>query len=145
MKPILLVAEGDPELREIYRRFFAVCSYDVQTAADVLECLEKLRRRVPAVLVLDQALHWGGGDGFLAWLREQSAASEVPVVLTGTSGYPLGVAEDIEPPVVKFLLKPFALTALLEIVGEAVATKERRQPSKSSPDRAAPCSELFIR
>jgi hypothetical protein len=37
MKLMLLVAEGDAELREIYRRFLTERDYEVQTAADV-EC-----------------------------------------------------------------------------------------------------------
>jgi hypothetical protein len=42
----------------------------VETASDGLDCLKKLRRATPAALVLDLKLHWGGGDGVLAWLRE---------------------------------------------------------------------------
>jgi DNA-binding response OmpR family regulator len=68
MNQTLLIAEGDAELCDVYRRFFARQGFDVETASDALDCVEKLRRVPPAVLVLDWELRWGGGDGVLAWL-----------------------------------------------------------------------------
>src|SRR5262245_61090353 len=116
MKPTVLIADSDAELCATYRRLLNRRGYDVETAADGLDCLEKLRRLRPAVLVLDLGLRWGGADGVLACLREKIATSGVSVVLTATGGNPLDVAGDIEPPVVQVLPKPFALTALLESV-----------------------------
>jgi DNA-binding response OmpR family regulator len=142
MKPLLVIAEGDRELREVYRRFLAERGYDVATAADGLECLEKLRRLMPAVLVLDRELCWGGGDGVLAWLREQCAMPRVAVVLTATAGCPPEVVGDLRRPVVQLLPKPFPLTALLESVQAAVA--EHRREEWSNRNGAAACSELFI-
>jgi CheY-like chemotaxis protein len=138
MRPLLLVAEGDAESCEVYREFLAAHHYGVETAADGLECLEKLRRLVPAVLVLDRQLRWGGGDGVLAWLREQRAAAGVPVVLTAAADGPADVADDLGPPVVKLLPKPFPLTALLESVRTAVAERAVQRGSRAA------CSELFI-
>ena len=142
MKPLLLVAEGDAELREMYRRALATHRYDVETAADGLECLEKLRRLMPEVLVLDRDLRWGGGDGVLAWLREQCALTRASVVLTATAGRPAEVPKHTQPHVVKFLPKPFTLTALLESVGAAVA--ENKQEERFYLGRVAVCSELFL-
>jgi DNA-binding NtrC family response regulator len=142
MKPTLLIAEGDAELCDDYRNFFTARGYEVETVSDGLSCLAKLRRAIPAVLVLDRELRWGGGDGVLAWLREQNAASELPVVLTTTGIYSADVASDIKPPVVKFLPKPFLLTDLLDSVRAAAVNREDEGPFYL--DRDAPCSEFFI-
>jgi len=138
MKPMLLVAEGDPELRAIYSRFLAERSYNVQTAADGLECIEKLRQLMPAVILLDEDLRWGGGDGVLAWLREQNTT--VSVVLTATAGCSPNIVRDSWPLVVKVLPKPFGLTALLESVRAALTRRTREE--RCNLNRA--CSELFI-
>jgi DNA-binding response OmpR family regulator len=140
MNPILLVAEGDAELRELYQRLLAVCGYDVETAAHGLECLEKLRRLRPAVLILDRELRWGGSDGVLAWLREQSVMAGVLVVLTTTADCSAEVLGDVRPPVVKLLPKPFALTALLE----SVRTADSHRDERFNPNLAAACPELLI-
>ena len=49
-------------------------------------------------------------------------------------------ADSIEPPVVDYLPKPFALSALLEKVRSAVAENRPREPSNRHRD----CPELFI-
>jgi DNA-binding response OmpR family regulator len=142
MKSILLIADSDAELCDAYRRFLTGRGYAVATAADGLDCLEKLRRLTPAVCVLDRELRWGGADGVLAWLREERATSGVSVVLTATAGYPPDVAVDIEPPVVQFLPKPFGLAALLESVRELMARLGHEEPFNWNRAPASP--EFFI-
>jgi DNA-binding response OmpR family regulator len=142
MKPTLLIAESDAELRDAYRRFVTGRGYDVETAADGLDCLEKLRRLTPTVCVLDRELRWGGTDGVLAWLREERATSGVSVVLTATACQPPDVAVAIEPPVVQFLPKPFMLTALLESVRRCTARMGHEAPSILNRPSASP--QYFI-
>ena len=142
MKQRLLIADRDAELCQVFRRFFTERGYEVEASADGLDCLAKLRQVTPAVLVLDLALLWGGGDGVLAWLREESPAPTIPVLLTATAAAPPEMAECNEPPVVDYLPKPFALTALLEKVRSAAAKKERWEPSNLN--RVPRYSELFI-
>jgi two-component system OmpR family response regulator len=124
MRRMLLIAEGDDELREVYRQYLAARGYGVETAADGLVCLEKLRRLRPAVLVLDRELPWGGGDSVLARLRDQRAPAGTSVVLIATTGCARDVAEDTRPPLVRLLTKPFALAALLESVRAAIPEGE---------------------
>ena len=142
MKPTLLLVEGDAELCSVYQKLLSERGYAVETAQDGLDCLAKLRRAMPAVLVLDRELHWGGGDGVLAWLREQNAASELPVVLTTMGGYAADVAPDIKPPVVRFLPKPFSLADLLDSVSTAVAQQKDEEPFYLDHDTTY--SENFI-
>jgi len=128
MKHRLLIADRDAELCELFRRFLTERGYEVETSKDGLDCLAKLRRVTPEVLVLDLELLWGGGDGVLAWLREASPASRTPVLLTATAVDPPDMAECNEPPVVGYLLKPFALASLLACIRSAVAKKGRTEP-----------------
>jgi DNA-binding NtrC family response regulator len=121
MKPTLLIAEDDAELCQVYARFFASRGFDVETASNGLECLWKLRQTNPAVLLLDLHLRWGGGDGVLAWLREEQHSHQIAVVLTTTANSVRSYAGLVEEPVVRCLEKPFPLTALLESVRSAAA------------------------
>jgi DNA-binding response OmpR family regulator len=142
VKPIVLIADSDAELCDRCRRFLGEHGYEVETAPDGLDCLEKLRRVRPAALVLDLDLRWGGGDGVLAWLREGNAVTGVAVVLTAAADSPADVATHVRPPVVTFLPKPFAPAALLKTVRAAVAGKGRGEPFDRN--RTATCSELYI-
>ncbi len=128
MKPTLLIAEGDAELRDVYHKFLTGRGYHVETASDGLGCLEKLRRADPAVFILDRDLRWGGSDGVLAWLREGGARRELRVVLTATAEHSASADGAAEPPVVRYLHKPFALAALLECVRAALGEPGRDEP-----------------
>jgi DNA-binding NtrC family response regulator len=129
----VLIAQGDADLCDLYGKFLTKHGYEVKTSSDGLDCLKKLRRATPAVLVLDLELLWGG-DGILAWLREENPAYGIPVILTATAGSPQDFAHFIEPPVVGFLLKPIAPIALLEKVRTAVAEATSRAPSQRRRD-----------
>jgi len=142
MRQTLLIAEADAELRLAYQRIFSERGYIVETASDGLGCLEKLRRVRPSVLVLDRELHWGGGDGILAWLREESGASGLSVILTSARKHAGDGADHPGPPVVKFLAKPFAPTTLLESVRAAVAGTETEVPFYL--DCRNTCSEQYL-
>jgi len=124
----LLIADGDAALCDVYRRFFTERGYEMETASNGLDCLAKLRQVTPAVLVLDLELLWGGGDGVLAWLREESPAP-IPVLLTASAADPPAMAACNEPPVVDYLPKPFALAGLLERICSAVAQTGPMEPS----------------
>ena len=135
MKQHLLIANSDAVLCEVYRRFLADRGYEVEASTNGLDCVAKLRRLPPAVLVLDLELLWGGGDGVLAWLREQSPAPGIPVLLTATAADPADLAEYHKPPVVDCLPRPFALAGLLESIRSAAARRARAEPTK--PGRVA--------
>lgn len=129
MRPTVLIADGDAELCDLHRRFLSERGYQVEAAFDGLDCLTKLRQQTPAALVLDLELRWGGGDGVLDWIREEGSMRGIPVILTATAAYPQGIAEFNDSPVVVFLPKPFALTALLECLRSAVAKNGLSQSS----------------
>jgi len=136
MRQRLLIADRDAERCEVVRRFLTERGYAVETSTDGLSCVAKLRQVIPNLLVLDLELLWGGGDGVLAWLREESPAPRFPVLLTATAADPLAMAACNEPPVVDYLPKPFALAGLLERIRIAVGKMERRE--RANLDREHP-------
>ena len=127
----VLIAHGAAELCDCYRHFLTKHGYEVETSSDGLDCLKKLRRATPAVLVLDLELRWGG-DGIPSWLREENPAHGIPVILTARAGHSSAFLSFIEPPVVDSLPKPFALNALLEKVRSAIAEKIPQEQSNGN-------------
>lgn len=141
MNALALIAEGNPELGRMYRRFLTAHGYETALAVDGLDCVQQLGELHPDVLILDLDLNWGGGDGVLAWLREEACAPSVPVVLLATAGAPQLFAELGEPPVVACLAKPFTLAALLRCVHSALEQHSTGSPFKG-PHRIP--SEAFV-
>lgn len=142
MRQTVLIADGDEELCNLYGRFLGERGYAVETSPDGLDCMRKLRQLMPSALVLDLELHWGGGDGVLAWLREENPGHAIPVILTATAGYSQHPIQSLELPVVDFLPKPFTLKTLLDRVGSAIAKDQQRDSASSQ--QITICSEHFI-
>src|SRR5690349_19821391 len=97
----LLIGEPDPVIREMYRLYFAHCGFDVETAADGVECLSLLNLGTPDVMVLDVDLRWGGTQGLLAHLLVEDHLPPIPVILTGGQGRDIP-NELLGPPVVSY-------------------------------------------
>jgi len=108
----VLLADADVVFADQFRAFFSAAGYSVETASDGLDCLSKLRRIVPGLLVLDRDLDWGGSDGVLACLREEQDVPRVPVVMIAAA-LPIGILSQLlRPPVVRCFPKPLRMAAL---------------------------------
>ncbi|MBI5623539.1 MAG: response regulator [Elusimicrobia bacterium] len=80
--PRLLVADDDPAVRRLLRRFFEKSGYQVFTAADGMEALEAMAAVRPHVIILDLAMPRLDGEETLRRIRKID--SRVPVtVITG--------------------------------------------------------------
>lgn len=115
MKPRLLIAESDSSLRNVYERLFSNLGYSVETAADGLECLEKMWRSAPDVLVIDWQMPWGGGDGVLEYICCAQDQLRLNIVLV-TCESPSKLAQHLKPPVIACLEKPFRISVLLDAI-----------------------------
>lgn len=124
--PTVLIADADQDLCNLYHQFFAQHGWRVHTTGTGLDCLLRLGKCVPHLLIIDSQLPWGGADGVLAVIREDSDLAGVPVVVTAAAADGAAVAGLVSPPVVHTLAKPFALSALLDIV--------RSAPGNGQPD-----------
>jgi CheY-like chemotaxis protein len=137
MQHRLLIADREAEWRELFERFLADWGYEVETSTDGLDCLAKLRDATPDLLVLDLELPWGGGDGVLAWLREDGSAPKIPVLLIGPDVAPPDLTEFNEPPIVGYLPKPVGLTRLLKSVRSTFASTEPMEETLEHRSRSS--------
>lgn len=77
----VLVVTADSRLQEATRRILAKHRAQVCTATNGLECLELLRRETPELVVLDDMLLWGGADGVLARITEDTQVPATNVLI----------------------------------------------------------------
>lgn len=122
-KTRLLVADSDSALAEVYRRFFTKHGYDVDTASDALECIDKVYTADAPILALK--LPWGGGDGVLARMREEPLMPDIPVILVASESSREWLATLVVPPVAECFQKPFRLAALLDVIRAVVRGEQQ--------------------
>jgi DNA-binding response OmpR family regulator len=120
----VLIADTDEHLLESYREQLGQQGFDVITATSGMECVEKLREYVPDVLVLEPSIPWGGGDGVLAMMHEDSDVPLLPVIVL-THGRDHGVLYRLAPfQVDDYQAKPLNATRLAQRI-RTLATQQK--------------------
>jgi DNA-binding response OmpR family regulator len=139
MKPSILLAYDDAELRFCYQRFLSLHGFDVETVLGGVECLAKLREKLPDVLILDMNLRWGGPDGVLAVMRQHANFRHVQVLLTASKDSFDDNTSLVSPPVVQVLTEPHTPTQLLDCVRVLLGVPE---PPAATLIRSSGLAEL---
>ena len=104
----VLMADPDPSLPAVYRGPLSRAGFQLRTAVDGLECVGRLRERVPDVLVLEPEIPWGGGDGVLARMGEVPELAAVPVMILTSCRDPNILRRVARFPICDYYLKPLA-------------------------------------
>ena len=83
-KPLLLIADDDPELVGILLKRLQALECDIITAADGLDALEKIKAERPDAVILDVMMPEMNGWEVLKKIRADEDLKETPVMmLTG--------------------------------------------------------------
>jgi DNA-binding NtrC family response regulator len=127
-KPLVVVADDDPQMLDLMRRILESLDYEVRTAVNAHTAIAVIAERRPEVVLTDVYMPEGDGLELLNWIRSQP--DPIPVVVMSGSGASefdalsaakrLGAADIIE--------KPFRLAQVVEMVDRA-----RRRPPGSGP------------
>ena len=124
MRRRVLLVDDDPVLLEVLRTVLDLEEFEVTTAVDGREALERVAQEVPQVVVCDVAM--AGIDGFEVCrrLRRDPATQHLPVVLLTAHGGPDEHRAGLEAGCDAFLTKPFSPLELIELLrgaGDPVA------------------------
>lgn len=151
MTPRVVIADGNPSLRDTYHSFLSGCGCHVETAASSPECMAMMPLFLPDVLVLDVTLPWGGAEAVLAWLCQGGQPQPVPAVVLIGDVSPSSVTRIIlaSPVVRAYSQKPFPLVELGEAVRDLARRRRRRGPERRcegiNPRESRMQSELVAR
>jgi len=119
--PVVLIADKEPVIRELYQEILGGQPVRLLTAADGQEALALAQTWVPELVVTDIAMPRLDGFGLVRALRR--LYPDVPViVITGTAWYRGRPVQEVaaEHGVVTILTKPFNLSDLQDAIQRAV-------------------------
>ena len=120
MKPTILVAEDDRNLRRVLRAMLVREGYDVAEAAGGEAASARLSGRRGGVLVTDTRLPKMAGLALFRHARERHP--DVPVILITAYGTIGDAVEAIRSGAFDYISKPFDEAELLRVVGNAART-----------------------
>jgi carbon storage regulator len=137
----ILIADRDEFLSATYRERLVSHGAVVVTATTGLACIDRLRDFAPDVLVLDPAILWGGGDGVLAVMHEDSRIRPASVLLL-TRGEDRSLLYRLSPfKLDDFQTKPLAPDRLVERIA-ALVTSHNTLPRQDELTSTSPSSRL---
>ncbi len=122
--PVCLVVDDSVSVRRMMEQFVRDLGYEPDSAGDGVEALERVRRRIPSIVLVDLEMPRMNGVEFVRALRADEATRAVPVVMitSRSSDKHRALAHDAGVDV--FLTKPYTedalashITALLQARG----------------------------
>jgi two-component system OmpR family response regulator len=137
-RPVILVVDDDPHLREVVCFALEQAGFRVEQADNGRAGLELVRRSVPTLIVLDIMMPEMDG---LEMCREVRRAHEVPIVFLSSRDDEVDRILGLELGGDDYLTKPFSPR---ELVARIKAVLRRARPSKSPSQEPAPKSAQMM-
>lgn len=77
----ILIVEDDPLISRMYQMMFGFEGYEVETAADGIEGLEKIRKNKPTIILLDVMMPNMNGLEVLDKIKLDPETKNIPVIM----------------------------------------------------------------
>ncbi len=126
----ILLVEDDPSIREVTALGLSGAGFDVTTAADGAEALDRWRAERPDLVLLDVMLPRLDGLEVLRAIRREATT---PVVMLTARADTIDVVVGLESGADDYVRKPFEMPELVARVRAAL----RRHQAASGPDESA--------
>ena len=114
----ILVADEDLDTRIILRTLLSRHGYTVIEAATARAAMEAATQQPPSLVILNYPMRVTDSMTLSAWLRQQPATSNVPIINLTSRAVPLLMEQAAREGVTVTLPKPLDMYRLLELVRE---------------------------
>ena len=123
----VLIVEDKPHARQILQSYLSEAGYEIETAANGIEALEKAKQWKPDVITLDILLPVKDGWQVLRELKQHPLCKNIPVIIISmlderNVGFGLGAVD--------YFVKPVQKDALLESLKKATLSFKQQQSAK---------------
>jgi two-component system, OmpR family, phosphate regulon response regulator PhoB len=118
---IVLVADDDPDIRELVIFKLEQAGHDVVGVVDGPSAVDAAREIVPDVLIIDVSMPGLSGLGVCAALREDETTARIPVVLLSARARPGDRQTGLRAGAADYVTKPFSPRELVARVESLLA------------------------
>lgn len=139
MKPQILVVEDEPPLVEVLRYNLEKEGYLVDVAEDGAAALDKARRSIPDLIILDWMLPELSGIEVCRQLRADPDTKEVPVIMLTARGEEADRIKGLASGADDYVVKPFSPAELLARVRAVL-----RRSTTSAPDETLTYRDITL-
>ena len=111
MKPLVMVVDDEPGVRELIGDALRLGGFDAVEAADGEEALQIMRRTQPALMIVDVNMPVMNGFELVQTLRD--GGHDTPVIMLSARGDRIDVTHGLQLGADDYVRKPFGLEELL--------------------------------
>lgn len=119
----ILIAEDEPDIRELIRLALQFNGYEVISASDGAEAVELASNNSFDLIMLDVRMPRLTGYEACRQLRKMESTKEVPIVFLSAKGQEAEVDEGLEAGADRYILKPFAPIELANEIKQILAER----------------------
>jgi CheY-like chemotaxis protein len=112
----ILVAEDEPDIRELIAFTLRFAGHDVVTVGNGVEAVETAKQAQPDLILMDVRMPRMTGYEACQLIKSDLAVQHIPVVFLSAKGQDAEIRIGIEAGASDYLLKPFAPNELTEHV-----------------------------
>ena len=116
----ILVVDDEPDLVSTIRRHLEWCRYEVETASNGKEAMQKAIENKPDLILLDTSMPVMDGREMLERLRVHPDLKDVPVIMVTAYCEADDIAAVSSYGIADFVAKPFDFTELVEKITNAL-------------------------
>ena len=127
MSERVLIADDDPDILTVVQVNFELEGFEVETAVDGEDALQKATANPPHVIVLDIMMPRMDGLTALHRLRSQASTGNIPIILLTARGLPEDRVRGLELGADDYITKPFDIN---ELVARIRAVVRRTQAAR---------------
>ncbi|MFN2389838.1 MAG: response regulator transcription factor [Actinomycetota bacterium] len=121
-KPVIVIADDNPDILRLVQLRLSKRGYEVMTAADGPSALELVRSHLPQAVVLDWLMPGMQGPGVCAQLKQDALTEAIPVVMLTAKASESDIVSGFERGADEYLTKPFEIEELDQILKRLLAT-----------------------
>jgi two-component system alkaline phosphatase synthesis response regulator PhoP len=137
----ILVAEDEPDIRELLAFTLKYGGFDVVTAANGLEAVEQAEKNKPDMILLDVRMPRMTGYEACKVLKEKPETKDIPIVFLSAKGQEAEVERGIEVGAVDYILKPFAPDTLISQIKKLLDSSDSKTPTPGGKGRRVPATK----
>ena len=130
-KPLILLVDDDPGLRDLLKDYLGANGYEVAEAGDGAAMKQVLTERQPDLVLMDLMLPGEDGLSLTRWIRSQG---DLPIIMLSARGEEVDRVVGLEVGADDYLPKPFSPRELLARIRAVV---RRRAGAAREPAAAA--------
>ncbi len=125
----ILITDDDPVIIELLQVNLEFEGYDVITAADGLEAVERAARDTPDLVILDIMMPRMDGWTARAEMLKDPRTAEIPVIFLSARAQQADLRKGYESGVAAYVTKPFEPVELLDLIEQILAGSYSRPES----------------